>query len=103
MNERYTKRFWISLFCQLAPLVLLALGLAKSAASGRHLLIAASLWFIAVLAWNQFGPSSFFLSLGKRNKAKVALIFTFGWLYSLFILGWLAPLAIGVYRVARRQ
>lgn len=59
--------------------------------------------FIAVLAWNQLGPSSFFLSLGKRNKTKVALVFALGWLYPLFILGWLAPLAIGIYRVALRQ
>lgn len=103
MDERYTKRFWIGILSQVAPLVLLAAGVAKSAVSGRHLLMAASLWFIAVLAWNQLGPSSFFLSLGYRNKTKIALVFALGWLYPLFILGWLAPLAIGIYRIALRR
>jgi hypothetical protein len=68
-----------------------------------HLLMAASLWFVAVLAWNQLGPSSFFLSLGRRNRTKIALVFAFGWFFQLFTFGWLAPLAIGMYRIALRQ
>jgi len=66
MNDRYTRRFWIGVLAQLTLLALLAVGVTKSEISGRHLLMAASLWLVAVLAWNQLGPSSFFLSLGKR-------------------------------------
>jgi len=103
MNDRYTRRFWIGVLAQLALLASLVVGVAKSAISGRHLLMAASLWLVAVLAWNQLGPSSFFLSLGKRNRTKIALAFAFGWFYQLLMFGWLAPLAIGIYRVALRQ
>jgi hypothetical protein len=38
-----------------------------------------------------------------RSAFKIALLFAFGSLYQLFIFGWLAPLAIGIYRVALRQ
>jgi hypothetical protein len=99
----HARRFWIGVFAQLVLLAFLAVALAKSAVSGRHLLIAALIWFVAVLAWNQLGPSSFFLSLGRRNVTKMTLVFAFGCFYQLFIFGWLAPLAIGIYRVALRQ
>ena len=103
MNVRYAKRFWIGIFAQFALIALLAVSVATSAVSGRHLLMAASVWFIAVLVWNQLGPSSFFLSVGKRNRTKIELVFAFGWLYQLFIFGWVAVLAIGIYRVALRR
>ena len=96
-------RFWIGILRQMALLVLLAVCFAKSTVSGRHLLIAASLWFIAVLAWSQLGPSSFILSLGRSNRTKIALVIAIGWLYPLFVFGWLAALAIGIYRAALRQ
>lgn len=100
MNASAPKHFWIR---QFALLAFLAVGLAKSAVSGRHLLMAASLWFIPILVWNQLWKSSFFLGLGKRHRTQIAFVFAFGWLYQLFTFGWLAPLAIGIYRIALRR
>lgn len=100
MSESTPKHFWIR---QFALLAFLAVGLAKSAASGRHLLMAASLWFIAVLVWNQLWKSSFFLGLGRPQRTQIAFVFALGWLYQLFTFGWLAPLAIGIYRAALRR
>lgn len=100
MSESTPKHFWIR---QFALLAFLAVGLAKSAASGRHLLMAASLWFIAVLVWNQLWKSSFFLGLGRPQRTQIAFVFALGWLYQLFTFGWLAPLAIGMYRAALRR
>jgi hypothetical protein len=89
-------------FVFFALLAFLALAVAKTAVSGRQLLMAASVWFVAVLAWNTLGPSSFFLNFGKRNRSKIALAFAFGWFYQLFIFGWLSPLAVGIHRVTER-
>jgi hypothetical protein len=91
MNDLHANRFWIGVFAQVALLALLAVGVAKSAVSGGHLLMAASLWFVAVLAWNQLGPSSFFLSLGRRKRAKIALVFAFGWFLPAFHLRMASP------------
>lgn len=96
------RRFWISILAQLALLSMLAIGLAKTGLSGRQLLIGTLLWFAAVVLWNTLAPSSFFLSLGKRNRMKTAFVFAFGYFFQLFIFGWLAPLAAGIYRLTIR-
>jgi len=59
-------------------MALLAVGVAKKEFSGRHLLLAASLWVVAVL--EPARTTIFFLSLGSRNRTKIALVFSFGWL-----------------------
>jgi hypothetical protein len=66
------------------------------------LLVIAAIWFTAALAWNQLGPSSLLLSLGKRNPAKIAVIHAIGWLLHLLMLGWLVPLGVGIYRITVR-
>lgn len=96
------RRHWIGIAGQLALLVLLGVAMANSTVTGRHLLGIAAVWFLAALAWNKLGPSSFFLSLGKRNRAKMAVVYAFGWLYQLFMFGWLLPLGVGIYRVTVR-
>ena len=96
------RRYWIGVAVQLALIVLLGLAVAKSTVTGRHLLVIAAIWFTASLAWNQLGPSSFFLSLGKRNSSKIAVIYAFGWLLQLLMLGWLLPLGVGIYRITVR-
>ena len=86
---------------QLALVVLLGVAMAKSTVTGRNLLVIAAIWFVAAIAWNQLGPSSFFLSLGKRNRAKIAVVYAWS-LYQLFMFGWLFPLGVGIYRVTVR-
>jgi hypothetical protein len=95
-------RLWIGLTGQLALLIFLGWAVAKSTATGPHLLVMAAIWLMAALSWIKLGPSSFFLSLGKRNRGKIALVYAFGWLHQLFIFGWLSPLGVGIYRVTVR-
>lgn len=97
------RRYWIGGAAQLAPLILLGIGVAKSTVAGRHLVVIAAIWFAASLAWHILGPSSFFWSFGKRNRA-VAMIASYAifWLLQLFTFGWLVPLGVGIYRVTRR-
>lgn len=87
---------------QLALLVLLGVALAKSTITGRYLVAMAAIWFTAALAWNQLGPSSFFLSFGKRTAAKIAIIYAFGSFIQVCMFGWLLPLGVGIYRIAVR-
>src|SRR5882724_7355989 len=88
------RRYWIGIAGQLALIVLLGVAVAKSTVTGRHLLVISAIWSMAALAWNKLGPSSFFLSLGKRNASKIAVVYEFGWLYQLFMFGWLFPLGV---------
>ena len=87
---------------QLAMIVSLGVAVAKSTITGRYLLVMAAIWFTAALAWNQLGPSSFFLSFGKRSAAKIAVIYAFGSFIQVFMFGWLLPLGVGIYRIAVR-
>jgi len=96
------RRYWLGIAGQLALIALLGIVVLGSTVNGRHLLVIAAIWFIAALAWNTLGPSSFFLSLGKRNRTKTAVVYAFGWLYQLFMIGWLFPLGVGIYRVFAR-
>src|SRR5438876_3543515 len=86
--------------------VLLAVGVAKSGMSGRHLLVIAVLWFVAVAVptWLTRGRSfSLLWSFGKRNRF-VAAACTYGFLlvYQLFVIGWVIPLGVGIYRLTTR-
>jgi hypothetical protein len=96
------RRFWIGIAVQLAVVVLFGVAMAKSTVTGRNLFVIAAIWFVAAIAWNQLGASSFFLSLGKRNRAKIAVVYALGSLYQLFMFGWLFPLGVGIYRVTVR-
>jgi len=102
LASRIKRRYWIATAVQLAVMVVLGLAVAISHIAGRYLLIIGGVWFLAALAWFKLGPSSFFFSLGRQNRAKVALIYVFGWFYGTFMFGWLLPLSIGIYRVAVR-
>jgi hypothetical protein len=95
-------RILIGIAVQLGLVVLLGVAAAKSTVTGRHLLVIAAIWFMAALALNRLGPSSFFLNLGKRNRAKIAVVYAFGWLHQLFMYGWLSLLGVGIYRVTVR-
>jgi hypothetical protein len=96
-----TARLWIGTAAQFALLVLL--GVAESTVTGRHLLVTGAIWFVAALAWNLLGPSSFFWSVGKRSRATaMAISYAFFFLYQLLMFGWLIPLGVGIYRVTMR-
>lgn len=97
------RRYWIGTAAHLTPLILLGVGVAKSTVTGKHLLVIGAIWFVGAFAWHILGPSSFFWSFGKRNRAfAVAISYALFWLHQLFIFGWLIPLGIGIYRVAMR-
>jgi len=102
MASTIKRRYWIGLAGQLAMMGLLGVAVAKSTVAGRHLLVMAAIWFAVALAWSMLGRFSFFLSLGKRNSAKIALLYAFGWLHQLLMFGWLVLLGVGIYRVTAR-
>ena len=97
------RRYWIGTAVQIALLILFGVGVARSTVTGKHLLVVGAIWFLAALAWNILGPSSFAWSFGKRNRViAMAIAYAFGWLHQLFMLGWLFLLVFGIYRVATR-
>lgn len=102
LASRIKRRYWIGVAVQVTLIVLLGVVIANSTITGRHLLAVATVWFLAVLAWMKLGPSDFFISLGKQNRAKIAVTYAIGWLLQVFTLGWLMPLGIGLYRVTVR-
>lgn len=102
LASRIKRRYWIGVAMQFTFIILLGVAVAKSTITGRHLLVLASVWFLAVLAWIKLGPSSFFLNLGRQSRAKIAVIYALGYFLQVFAFGWLAPLCIGIYRVTVR-
>ncbi len=95
------RRYWIMTAAQFALLILFAVALERSPVTGRHLLVMGTIWLGIVVAWNILAPSSFFWSFGKHNRVLSRAIFhTLLWLFQLFMLGWLVPLGVGIYRVA---
>jgi hypothetical protein len=98
-----TARLWIGTAAQFALLILLGVGVVESSVTGRHLLVAGAIWFMATLSWNLLGPSSFFWSFGKRSRAVAMTIsYAFFFLYQVLMFGWLIPLGVGIYRVTMR-
>lgn len=96
-------RLWIGTAAQFALLILLAVGVAESSVTGKHLVVAGAIWFMTFLAWNLLGPSSFFWSFGKRSRGVAMTIgYAFFFLYHLLVFGWLIPLGVGIYRVTMR-
>ena len=98
-----TARLWIGTTAQFALLILLGVGVVESSVTGRHLVVAGAIWFMAALTWNLLGPSSFFWSFGKRSRAVAMTIsYAFFFLYQVLMFGWLIPLGVGIYRVTMR-
>ncbi len=98
-----SRRYWIAGTVQLAPLILLGVGVVTSTVTGRDLLVIAAIWFVASLAWHIRGPSSFFWNLGKRDRSiAVAASYAIFLLLQLLMFGWLVPLSVGIYRVTMR-
>ena len=95
-------RYWIGSAAGLALLILLGVSVATSTVPGGHLLVVGGVWFVAAITWQILGPSSFFWSFGKCNRAvAIALGYAFGCVYQLFMFGWLIPVGVGIYRVSR--
>ncbi len=65
------------------------------------------IWFMVVVVWLHFAPSSYFHMFetkdADRQSALIVGIYLFGLLYSVFIVGWLVPLALGTYRLVRHR
>lgn len=102
LASRIKRRNWIGTAVQVILIVLLGVLIANSAITGRTLLVVAAVWLLTVLAWMKLGPSNFFVSLGKQNRAKTVLAYALVWFLQVFTLGWIMPLGIGLYRVTVR-
>lgn len=99
------RRFWMGAAVQLALFFLFGVGVAKSTIAGRHLLVIAAIWCLAVVAWLVLGrrSSGFFWNFGKHRRViTVAITYAVLSLYQLFMFGWVVPLGVGIYRVALR-
>jgi|SRR5215471_2484615 len=100
LANQIKRLYWIGIAVQLTLIVLLGVVVANSTITGRRLIVIAAVWFLSALAWMTLGRSNtFFLGFGKQNRAKIGAIYALGWLYQVFMFGWLVPLSIGVYRV----
>jgi len=82
---------------QLAFFVMVVLGLAKSAISERHLLMIAAVWLAVAFVSLKVGPRFSFIWKGSERR-----LVTFGLFYHLFIIGWVIPLIIALFRVLER-
>ena len=99
---RARRRYWTLTAFQLALLIVFAVGLAKSTIAAKYLISAGAIWFGTVLAWHLLTPSSFFWSLGKHRILAKAISSAILSLFQFFMVGWLVPLGVGIYRMVRK-
>lgn len=98
----FARRYWVGTAVEFGLLILLGVSVATSTVPGRYLLAIGAIWLVGAVAWQILGPSSFVWTFGKRNRAvAVAFSYVFGCVYQLFMFGWLIPICVGIYRVAR--
>jgi hypothetical protein len=75
--------------------------------STRNLIVIGSVWFGMVAVWLFFGQTSVSVSwLGKGTTGKIfgtALIYAVVVAYMLFIIGWVLPIGVGIYRLASKH
>ena len=74
--------------------------------SSRILFIVGFTWLGAVILWSRYGPERFFFGIGHGKRARLAAIifaYLFGTLNQIFYIGWIAPLAMGAYRLVKNQ
>ena len=64
-------------------------------------------WFVAVVLWTCFfdrSVSHVWMAPGVFKKAVlVASFYLLAFLYGIFLVGWLAPLGLGIYRLVRHR
>jgi len=64
-------------------------------------------WLVAVAIWVWFGDESFsYVWVAKNSFKQAALIggiYLLTLLYLVFLIGWLVPIGLGVYRLARHR
>jgi hypothetical protein len=74
--------------------------------SARTLLTIGIVWFGAVVLWMRFGPESFgyyWPAKGISRTLSVAAVYLLGLLYQLFVVGWVVPIGLGVYRLVKKH
>lgn len=75
--------------------------------SPKSLITLGIAWLAAVALWLKFGPQSFFYSWRANGTLKrtalIAATYIFGLVYQLFIIGWLVPIGLGIYRLAKKH
>ena len=100
----WTVNSGIAAGIQIASLVLIAVVVARSTISGRHLLITAAIWLLVVSAWVLLRSDAFYgvKFSGRHRTVAIAVIYFFLWTYQFLLFGWLIPLGVGIYRFMRR-
>jgi predicted ABC-type sugar transport system permease subunit len=75
--------------------------------TGKVLIVIGLSWFAAVVLWLLLSPRSFgymwHAEGATKRAAVIAGIYIFGLLYQVFVIGWLVPLAFGIYRLMRHR
>jgi hypothetical protein len=79
----------------------------KSAMTSKALITIGLAWLLAVAIWIGFGDRSFgYVWVAENSFKRAALIggiYLFTLLYMAFLIGWLVPLGLGVYRLVRHR
>jgi hypothetical protein len=64
-------------------------------------------WLVAVVLWVRFFDRSFshvwMAPSVFKQAALIAGIYLFTFVYLVFLIGWLAPLGLGIYRLVRHR
>jgi hypothetical protein len=75
--------------------------------TARKLVVLGSVWFGMVGVWLFFGRTSVSVSwLGKGTTGKIfgtALIYAVSVVYILFLIGWVLPVGVGIYRLVSKH
>jgi len=79
----------------------------RNEVSPRNLILIGIVWLGAVALWLLFGPQSFgyyWRANGTlKRTALIAGIYVIGLLHQVFILGWLVPTGLGLYRILKKH
>jgi hypothetical protein len=73
--------------------------------AARGWFVIGGLWLGAVLLWMRFGPTQgghVWQATGAKRFLIGFAIFIFGFLYQVFVFGWLIPVGVGIYKVVKK-
>jgi hypothetical protein len=75
--------------------------------TAKALITLGFVWLASVVLWRSLGPQQFGHAWSASGTAKrvvlIASIYLFGFLYQVFMVGWIVPLIVGAYRLAKHR